>query len=135
MVGPPGFCIYSPTPGTLLGWASSSLEPPPSITEVFLRKQVEVLTVVSTAWEGELCQAREDRDVAWAEKEALEQVWNTLVRVATERAPEVRGLQERLMQWEVQPTVGVEDLGNGAGGWFTGGGAGGSAAEGGLAGQ
>ncbi|KAG5720613.1 hypothetical protein E4T56_gene4556 [Termitomyces sp. T112] len=84
MVGPPGFHIYSPTLGMPLGWVSSSLEPPPSIMEVFLCKQVEVLMVALTAWEGELRWAREDQDMAWVEKEALEQAWNTSVQVAME---------------------------------------------------
>ncbi|KAG5719417.1 hypothetical protein E4T56_gene13470 [Termitomyces sp. T112] len=77
MVGPLGFHIFSPTPGTLLGWASSSPEPPPLLMKVFLHKQVEVLMVVLMAWEGELCWAREDQDMAQAEKEALERAWNT----------------------------------------------------------
>ncbi|KAG5348950.1 hypothetical protein C0989_006987 [Termitomyces sp. Mn162] len=92
-------------------WASSSLEPLPLITEVFLHKQVEVLIVALTAWEGELHWVRENRDAAWVEKEALEWARNTSVRVATERAPEVWGLCERLMQWEVWPAVGVEEWG------------------------
>ncbi|KAG5334654.1 hypothetical protein C0989_003245, partial [Termitomyces sp. Mn162] len=77
MVGPLGFHIFYPTPGTLLGWTSSSPEPPPLLMEVFLHKQVEVLMVVLMAWEGELRWAREDQDMAQAEKEALERAWNT----------------------------------------------------------
>ncbi|KAG5337028.1 hypothetical protein C0989_011116 [Termitomyces sp. Mn162] len=84
MVGPLEFHIYSPTPDTALERASSSPEPPPLITEVFLCKWVEVLMAALTAWEGELRRVREDQDAAWAEKEALEQVWNTLLRVAPE---------------------------------------------------
>ncbi|KAG5724671.1 hypothetical protein E4T56_gene3726 [Termitomyces sp. T112] len=90
-------------------WASSSPEPPPSITEVFLRKWVEVLTVALTAWEGELQRAWEDQDTAWVEKEALERAWNTSVQVAPERVPGVWGLWEHLMQWEVQPTEEAEE--------------------------
>ncbi|KAG5348665.1 hypothetical protein C0989_009068 [Termitomyces sp. Mn162] len=73
--------------------------------------EVEALMAVLTAWEGELWQAREDRDVVQVEKEALERVRNTLVRVATEQALEVQGLQERLMQWEVWPMEEVEEQG------------------------
>ncbi|KAG5349717.1 hypothetical protein C0989_002204 [Termitomyces sp. Mn162] len=54
MADPPGFHVHSPTLDAALGRASSSLEPPPLITEVFLRKQVEVLTAALTAWEEEL---------------------------------------------------------------------------------
>ncbi|KAG5348959.1 hypothetical protein C0989_006884, partial [Termitomyces sp. Mn162] len=62
-----------------------------------------------TAWKGELCQARKNQDMAWAEKEALEQAQNTSEQVAMERAPKVRGLRERLMQWEVQPAEEAEE--------------------------
>ncbi|KAG5732790.1 hypothetical protein E4T56_gene2822 [Termitomyces sp. T112] len=44
--------------------------PIPSITEVFLCKQVEALTTSLAVQEGELRQAREDRDMARIEKEA-----------------------------------------------------------------
>ncbi|KAG5348718.1 hypothetical protein C0989_008676 [Termitomyces sp. Mn162] len=67
-----------------LEWASSSLEPPPSIMEVFLCNRVEVLIAVLIAWEEELQWVREDQDTAWVEKEALERAWNTSVRVAPE---------------------------------------------------
>ncbi|KAG5333599.1 hypothetical protein C0989_005251 [Termitomyces sp. Mn162] len=109
MVGPPGFHVYSPTPDTALGWASSSPELPPLIMEVFLHKQVEVLMAALTAWEGELQQAREDQDAAWAEKEVLERAWNTSVQVLLEQAPEIWGLWEHPTQWEVQPTEEAEE--------------------------
>ncbi|KAG5349056.1 hypothetical protein C0989_006349 [Termitomyces sp. Mn162] len=109
IAGPPEFHIHSPTPDAALGWASSSLEPLPSITEVFLHKQVEVLTAALMAQEGELRQAREDQDAAWAEKEALEWAWNTSVRVVPERALEVQSLQERPTQQEEWPMEGVEE--------------------------
>ncbi|KAG5724630.1 hypothetical protein E4T56_gene3673 [Termitomyces sp. T112] len=57
--------------------SSSPPVPIPSIMEVFLRKQVEALTTSLAVWEGELQRAREDRDVAWMEKEAMEQERNT----------------------------------------------------------
>ncbi|KAG5735335.1 hypothetical protein E4T56_gene11032 [Termitomyces sp. T112] len=109
MAGFPGFHVHSPTPDGALGWASSSPEPPPSITEVFLCKRVEVLMAALMAWEGELWRVREDPDAAWAEKEALEQAWNTSVRGAPEQVPQVRGLRERLTQQEGQPTEEVEE--------------------------
>ncbi|KAG5331328.1 hypothetical protein C0989_008147 [Termitomyces sp. Mn162] len=71
--------------------------------EVFLRKQVEALTTSLAVREGELRRAREDHDMAWTEKEAMEWERNTLVRVVTERALEVWGLRERLTQMEGQP--------------------------------
>ncbi|KAG5349378.1 hypothetical protein C0989_004273 [Termitomyces sp. Mn162] len=109
MAGFPGFHVHSPTPDTALGWASSSLEPPPLITEVFLCKRVEVLTAALTAWEGELWRAREDQDAARAEKEALERAWNTSVRGVPERVPEVQGLQKHLIPQEGQPTEEAEE--------------------------
>ncbi|KAG5731221.1 hypothetical protein E4T56_gene14487 [Termitomyces sp. T112] len=45
--------------------------------EVFLCKQVEALTMSLAVWEGELRQAREDRDVARMEKEVMERERNT----------------------------------------------------------
>ncbi|KAG5717927.1 hypothetical protein E4T56_gene1701 [Termitomyces sp. T112] len=104
IVGPLEFHVHSPTPNIALGWASSSLEPSPLIMEVILCKWVEVLMAALMAWKGELQWVREDRDVVQAEKEALEQVWNTSVRVAPEQVLEVWGLQEHPMQQEVQPT-------------------------------
>ncbi|KAG5733016.1 hypothetical protein E4T56_gene3603 [Termitomyces sp. T112] len=77
--------------------------------EVFLCKQVEVLMVALTAWEGELQRAREDRDAAQAEKEALEWAWNTSVRVVLEQVLEVWGLQEHPTQWGVQLTEEAEE--------------------------
>ncbi|KAG5341545.1 hypothetical protein C0989_009618 [Termitomyces sp. Mn162] len=84
MAGPLGSHIYSLTLGMPLEWVSSSLEPPPLITEVFLCQQVEVLMAALTALEGELQWVREDQDAAQVEKEALEQVQNTLVQVVME---------------------------------------------------
>ncbi|KAG5348784.1 hypothetical protein C0989_008260, partial [Termitomyces sp. Mn162] len=109
MAGLPGFHIHSPTPDAALGQASSSPEPPPSITEIFLRKWVEVLTVALSTWEGELQWAREDRDVVQVEKEVLEWAWNTSVRVAPERVLEVWGLRECPMQRGVQPMEEVKE--------------------------
>ncbi|KAG5348815.1 hypothetical protein C0989_007971 [Termitomyces sp. Mn162] len=85
--------------------------PIPLIMEVFLHKQVEALTTSLAVWEGELRQAREDRDVAWTEKEAMEQERNTSVHVAMEQALEVRGLWEHLTQMEGQPTGEAEGQG------------------------
>ncbi|KAG5332575.1 hypothetical protein C0989_006839 [Termitomyces sp. Mn162] len=79
--------------------------------EVFLRKQVEALMTSLAVREGELQQAREDRDVARTEKEAMERERNTSVHVAMERALEVRGLRERLTQMEGQPTGEAEGRG------------------------
>ncbi|KAG5332934.1 hypothetical protein C0989_006400 [Termitomyces sp. Mn162] len=62
-------------------------------------------------WEGELRRAREDRDVARMEKEAVERERNTSVHVATEQALEVWGLRERLMQMEGQPVGEAEGRG------------------------
>ncbi|KNZ75546.1 hypothetical protein J132_02486 [Termitomyces sp. J132] len=84
--------------------------------EVFLRKQVEVLTMSLAAQEGELQWAREDRDAAQMEREAMERERNTSVRVAMERALEVQGLQEHLMQMEGQPTGEAEGRGRVLGG-------------------
>ncbi|KAG5349293.1 hypothetical protein C0989_004804, partial [Termitomyces sp. Mn162] len=92
-------------------WSSSPPMPIPSITEVFLCKQVEALTTSLAVQEGELQQAREDRDVVRMEKEAMEQERNTLVRVVTEQALEVRGLREHLTQMEGQPTGKAEGRG------------------------
>ncbi|KAG5348492.1 hypothetical protein C0989_010401, partial [Termitomyces sp. Mn162] len=92
MAGPPGFHIYSPTLDAALGQASSSLEPLPLITEVFLHKQ-----------------AREDQDAAQVEKEALEWAWNTSMQVAPEQVLEIWGLQERPTQREVQPMEEAEE--------------------------
>ncbi|KAG5337081.1 hypothetical protein C0989_010894 [Termitomyces sp. Mn162] len=92
-----------------LGWASSSPEPPPSITEVFLCKQVEVLTAALTAREGKLQQAREDRDAARAEKEVLEWAWNTSVQEAPEQVPGVWGLREHSTKQEGRPTEEAEE--------------------------
>ncbi|KAG5331665.1 hypothetical protein C0989_007605 [Termitomyces sp. Mn162] len=111
LAGPPESLLFSPTPGVPLEWSSSPPTPIPSITEVFLRKQVEALMTSLAVWEGELQWAREDRDVARMEKEAMEQERNTLVRVATEQALEVWGLQEHLMQMEGQPTGEAEGWG------------------------
>ncbi|KAG5348851.1 hypothetical protein C0989_007739, partial [Termitomyces sp. Mn162] len=85
--------------------------PIPSITEVFLCKQVEALMMSLAVWEGELRQAREDCDVAQMEKEAMEWERNTSVRMVTEQALEVRGLQEHLTQMEGQSTGEVEGRG------------------------
>ncbi|KAG5718363.1 hypothetical protein E4T56_gene8315 [Termitomyces sp. T112] len=45
LVGPPESLLSSPTPGVPLEWSSSPPAPIPSITEVFLCKQVEALTM------------------------------------------------------------------------------------------
>ncbi|KAG5349207.1 hypothetical protein C0989_005259 [Termitomyces sp. Mn162] len=84
--------------------------------EVFLRKQVEVLTTLLAAQEGELRQAREDHDAVQTEKEAMERERNTLVCVVTERALEVQGLREHLMQMEGQPMGKAEGRGRVPGG-------------------
>ncbi|KAG5350663.1 hypothetical protein C0989_009902 [Termitomyces sp. Mn162] len=65
--------------------------------------EVEALTTVLMAQEGELQWIREDLDVAQREKEALQRKWDTSVQVAMERALEVQSLQECLMQREVRP--------------------------------
>ncbi|KAG5349065.1 hypothetical protein C0989_006227 [Termitomyces sp. Mn162] len=114
--GPPESLLFSPTPGIPLEWLSSPPAPIPSITEVFLRKQVEALMMSLAARQGELRRAREDHDVAWMEKEAMEWERNTSVRVATEQALEVRGLQEHLMQMEGQPAGEAEGRGRVPGG-------------------
>ncbi|KAG5349241.1 hypothetical protein C0989_005060, partial [Termitomyces sp. Mn162] len=90
---------------------SSPPTPIPLITEVFLCKQVEALTTSLAVWEGELQWAREDCDVAWTEKEAMERERNTLVHVVMEQALEVQGLRERLTRMEGQPTGEVEGQG------------------------
>ncbi|KAG5334583.1 hypothetical protein C0989_003334 [Termitomyces sp. Mn162] len=103
-------CIFdAPSMDAALGWASSSPEPPPSITEVFLCKQVEVLMAALMAWKGELRQARENQDVVRVKKEVLGWAQNTLVQVALERVLEVRGLQEHLMQQEAWSMEEVEE--------------------------
>ncbi|KAG5348755.1 hypothetical protein C0989_008464 [Termitomyces sp. Mn162] len=94
-----------------LEWLSSPPVPIPLITEVFLCKQVEALTTSLAVREGELRRAREDRDVARTEKEAMERERNTLVRMATEQALEVQGLRERLTQMEGQPAGEAEGRG------------------------
>ncbi|KAG5329883.1 hypothetical protein C0989_009206, partial [Termitomyces sp. Mn162] len=91
--------------------SSSPPAPIPLITEVFLCKQVEALTTLLAVWEGELRRAREDHDAAWTDKEVMEWERNTLVRVVTEQALEVRGLRERLVQMEGQPMGEAEGRG------------------------
>ncbi|KAG5331358.1 hypothetical protein C0989_008088, partial [Termitomyces sp. Mn162] len=86
LAGPPESFLFSPTPGIPLEWSSSPPAPIPLITEVFLCKQVEALMTSLAVWE-----------------EAMERERNTLVRMATEQALEVRGLREHLMQMEGQP--------------------------------
>ncbi|KAG5331519.1 hypothetical protein C0989_008007 [Termitomyces sp. Mn162] len=115
-LGPPESLLFSPTLGIPLEWSLTPPTPIPSITEVFLCKQVEALTTLLAAWEGELRWAREDHDVAQMEKEAMERERNTLVRMAMEQALEVRGLQEHLMQMEGQPTGKAEGWGQVPGG-------------------
>ncbi|KAG5331590.1 hypothetical protein C0989_007867 [Termitomyces sp. Mn162] len=109
--GPPESFLFSPTLGVPLERSSSPPAPIPSIMEVFLCKQVEALTTSLAVWEVELRRAREDHDVAWMEKEVMEWERNTSVRMATEQALEVRGLQERLMQMEGQPVGEAEGRG------------------------
>ncbi|KAG5348948.1 hypothetical protein C0989_007003 [Termitomyces sp. Mn162] len=109
--GPPESLLFSPTPGVPLERSLSPPAPIPSITEVFLCKQVEALTTSLAVWEGELQWAREDCDMAQMEKEAMEQERNTLVHVATERALEAQGLRERLTQMEGQPAGEAEGQG------------------------
>ncbi|KAG5725351.1 hypothetical protein E4T56_gene6753 [Termitomyces sp. T112] len=101
--GPPESSLFSPVPGVPSEWLLSPPAPIPLITEVFLRKQVEALMTSLAVREGELRRAREDRDAAQTDKEAMEQERNTSVRVATEQALEVRGLRECLAQMEGQP--------------------------------
>ncbi|KAG5734199.1 hypothetical protein E4T56_gene1188 [Termitomyces sp. T112] len=109
--GPPESSLFSPAPGVPSEWLLSPPAPIPSITEVFLCKQVEALTTSLAVWEGELQRAREDCDAARTEKEAMERERNTSVRVATEQALEVRGLREHLAQMEGQPVGEVEGRG------------------------
>ncbi|KAG5726848.1 hypothetical protein E4T56_gene1085 [Termitomyces sp. T112] len=109
--GPPESSLFSPVLGIPSERSLSPPTPIPSIMEVFLRKQVEALTTSLAVWEGELRWAREDRDVVRMEKEAMERERNTLVRVAMERALEVRGLRERLTQMEGQPAGEAEGQG------------------------
>ncbi|KAG5347346.1 hypothetical protein C0989_012248, partial [Termitomyces sp. Mn162] len=109
--GPPESSLFSPVPGVPSERSSSPPAPIPSITEVFLCKQVEALTTSLAVREGELRRAREDRDAARTEKEVMEQERNTLVRVATERALEARGLREHLAQVEGQPAGEAEGRG------------------------
>ncbi|KAG5330991.1 hypothetical protein C0989_008456, partial [Termitomyces sp. Mn162] len=94
LAGPLESSLFSPTPGIPSEWLSSPPMPIPSITEVFLRKQVEALTTLLAVRE-----------------EAMERERNTLVHVATERALEVRGLRERLTQMEGQPVGEAEGWG------------------------
>ncbi|KAG5726345.1 hypothetical protein E4T56_gene19669 [Termitomyces sp. T112] len=77
--GPPESPLFSPTPGVPLERSSSPPVPIPSITEVFLHKQVEALTTSLAAQEGELQWAREDHDAARTEKEVMERERNTLM--------------------------------------------------------
>ncbi|KAG5333786.1 hypothetical protein C0989_004853, partial [Termitomyces sp. Mn162] len=70
--GPPESLLFSPTPGIPLERSLSPPAPIPSITEIFLCKQVEALTMLLAAQEGELRWAREDHDMAQTEKEAME---------------------------------------------------------------
>ncbi|KAG5735700.1 hypothetical protein E4T56_gene12159, partial [Termitomyces sp. T112] len=109
--GPPESSLFSPVPGVPSERLSSPPAPIPSITEVFLRKQVEALTTSLAVQEGELRRAREDRDAARTEKEVMEQERNTSVRMATEQALEVQGLRERLAQVEGQPAGEAEGRG------------------------
>ncbi|KAG5719760.1 hypothetical protein E4T56_gene18542 [Termitomyces sp. T112] len=76
LAGPLESLLFSPTPGVPLERLSSPPMPIPSITEVFLRKQVEALTTSLAVREGELRWAREDHDVARTEKEAMERERN-----------------------------------------------------------
>ncbi|KAG5349966.1 hypothetical protein C0989_001010 [Termitomyces sp. Mn162] len=115
-VGPPESLLSSPTPGVPLEWSSSPPAPIPSITEVFLRKQVEALTMSLAVQEGEFRWAREDHDVVQMEKEAMEWERNTSVRMATEQVLEVQGLRERLTQMEGQPVGEAEGQGQVPGG-------------------
>ncbi|KAG5349332.1 hypothetical protein C0989_004572 [Termitomyces sp. Mn162] len=110
-MGPPESLLFSPTLGIPLEWSSSPPAPIPSITEVFLCKQMEALMTLLAAQEGELRRAREDHDMARMEKEAMERERNTSVRVAMERALEVQGLWEHLTQMEGQPTGEAEGRG------------------------
>ncbi|KAG5348872.1 hypothetical protein C0989_007604 [Termitomyces sp. Mn162] len=109
--GPLESFLFSPTPGVPSERLSSPPAPIPSITEVFLCKQVEALTTSLAVQEGELRWAREDHDMARTEKEAMERERNTSVHVAMEQALEVRGLQERLTQMEEQPAGEAEGQG------------------------
>ncbi|KNZ82105.1 hypothetical protein J132_08288 [Termitomyces sp. J132] len=111
LAGPPESLLFSPTLGIPPERSLSPPAPIPSITEVFLRKQVEALTTSLAVREDELRWAREDRNVARTEKEAMEWERNTSVRMATERALEVRDLQERLTQMEGQPAGEAEGWG------------------------
>ncbi|KNZ75783.1 hypothetical protein J132_01628 [Termitomyces sp. J132] len=111
LAGPLESFLFSSTLGVPSERSSSPPTPIPSITEVFLRKQVEALTTSLAVQEDELQWAREDHDMARTEKEAMEWERNTLVRVATEQALEVRGLRERLTQMEGQPAGEVEGQG------------------------
>ncbi|KAG5329108.1 hypothetical protein C0989_010028, partial [Termitomyces sp. Mn162] len=111
LAGPPESLLFSPTLGVPSEWLSSPPTPIPLITEVFLHKQVEALTMSLAVQEGELRQVREDCDVAQMEKEVMEQERNTLVHMATEQALEVRGLWERLTQMEGQPMGEAEGRG------------------------
>ncbi|KAG5348746.1 hypothetical protein C0989_008502, partial [Termitomyces sp. Mn162] len=116
LAGPLESLLFSPTPGIPSEQSSSPPVPIPSITEVFLCKQVEALMTSLAVWEGELRWAREDHDVARTEKEAMERERNTLVHVATEQVLEVQGLREHLTQMEGQPVGEVEGRGQVPGG-------------------
>ncbi|KAG5330780.1 hypothetical protein C0989_008545 [Termitomyces sp. Mn162] len=54
LAGPLESLLFSPTLGVPLEWSLSLPVPIPSITEVFLHKQVEALTTSLAVWEGEL---------------------------------------------------------------------------------
>ncbi|KAG5734887.1 hypothetical protein E4T56_gene13771 [Termitomyces sp. T112] len=77
--GPPESSLFSPVLGVPSERSSSPPAPIPSITEVFLRKQVEALMTSLAVREGELRRVREDRDAAWTEKEVMERERNTSV--------------------------------------------------------
>ncbi|KAG5333406.1 hypothetical protein C0989_005844 [Termitomyces sp. Mn162] len=109
--GPPESSLFSPALGVPSEQSLSPPTPIPSITEVFLRKQVEALMTLLAVREGELRRVREDHDVVRMEKEVMERERNTSVHVATERALEVRGLWEHLMQMEGQPAGEAEGRG------------------------
>ncbi|KAG5348777.1 hypothetical protein C0989_008280, partial [Termitomyces sp. Mn162] len=133
--GPPESFLFSPTPGVPSERLSSPPAPIPSITEVFLCKQVEALTTSLAVREGKLQQAREDCDVAQTEKDAME--WEKEHFGARGDGVSVRGVG----------LAGASDADGGAahgggtgagtssGGGCAVGGAGGGEVEGGLVGQ
>ncbi|KAG5349196.1 hypothetical protein C0989_005303 [Termitomyces sp. Mn162] len=84
LAGPLESSLFSPTLGIPSEQLLSPPVPIPLITEVFLCKQVEALTTSLAVWKDELQQVREDHDVAWTEKEAMEWERNTLVHMVTE---------------------------------------------------